>query len=72
MKAEEKILPCKLCGSEARIAYWEIAEDDEGKYTYEMYFVKCCKEECDNWYLPNKLYYTEQDAIDAWNKENNR
>lgn len=67
MSFANNILPCKLCGSEARIAYFEIAEDDEGNYTYEEYFVKCCNEECDNWYLPDKLHYTEQNAIDAWN-----
>lgn len=67
MSSADNILPCKKCSSEARIAYWEVAEDDEGKYTFEMYFVKCCNEDCDNWYLPDKLYYTEQDAIDAWN-----
>ena len=67
MNEPEKILPCKLCGSEARIAYFEIAEDDEWKYTYEKYFVKCCNEECDNWYLPDETYYSEQDAIDVWN-----
>ena len=65
----ETILPCKLCGSEARVAYIEIAEDDEGKYTYEMYYVKCCTEYCDNWYLPDhELDYSEEAAIDTWNR----
>ena len=46
-----------------------IAEDDEWKYTFEMYYVRCCNEECDNRYLPDhELSYTEEDAIEVWNE----
>lgn len=68
---EEEIVRCKLCGSEAGIAYLEIQEDDEGKYTFEKYYVKCCNDECDNWYLPDyELSYTKHDAIEVWNERN--
>lgn len=69
MDNELEILPCKLCGSQARIAYVEIAEDDEWKYTFEEYYVRCCNEECDNYYVPDhELSYTEEDAIEVWNE----
>lgn len=69
MDNELKILPCKVCGSQARIACVEIAEDDDWKYTFEMYYVRCCNEECDNYYVPDhELSYTEEDAIEVWNE----
>lgn len=58
----KQLKPCK-CGGKAVLKTAEIQEDDEGLYTFEMYFVECeiCDEETD-------CEFTEADAINVWNR----
>ena len=54
------------CGGIADIHTWEIEEDDEGQYTFDMYYVeydKCHKR------IPI-LQFMESDAINQWNEMN--
>ena len=55
---------CQRCGALAQLETVEIAEDDEWKYTFEMY--KVC---CTNWDCPNEteLQWYEEDAVEEWN-----
>lgn len=65
---QNKLLPCKLCGSEGVCSTWEIEEDDEGKYTFEMYYCRCSNYNCPN--KIDELQFTEEDASEEWNKLN--
>lgn len=57
-----KIRSCN-CGGKAEVHSWEIEEDDEGEYTFDMYCVEC--DECHK-RIPI-LQYTKEDAIEQWN-----
>lgn len=52
------------CGGIADIHTWEIEEDDEGQYTFDMYYVEC--DECHK--RISILQFTEDDAINQWNE----
>lgn len=52
------------CGGKAEVHSWEIEEDDEGEYTFDMYYVEC--EECHK-RIPI-LQFMEEDAIKLWNE----
>ena len=52
------------CGGIAEVHSWEIEEDDEGEYTFDMYYVEC--EECHK-RIPI-LQFTEDDAINQWHE----
>lgn len=58
-----KIKSCD-CGGKAEVHSWEIEEDDEGEYTFDMYYVEC--EECHK-RIPI-LQFMEEDAIKLWNE----
>lgn len=51
------------CGGTPHLNSWEVQEDDEGNYTFDMYYVKCenCKKA-----IP-ELQFTEEDAVQIWN-----
>lgn len=52
------------CGSSAEVHSWEIEEDDNGEYTFDMYYVEC--DECHK-RIPI-LQFMEEDAIKLWNE----
>lgn len=52
------------CGGLADIHTWEIEEDDEGQYTFDMYYIEC--ERCHKRNLVLEL--TEEDAVQLWNR----
>lgn len=58
-----KIKSCD-CGGKAKVHSWEIEEDDEGEYTFDMYYVEC--EKCHK-RIPI-LQFIEEDAIKLWNE----
>ena len=60
---EIKIKPCCKCGGRAVLVPVERQEDDEGKYTFDMFYVECVN--CGN---STDCEYTEEDAMNEWNR----
>lgn len=58
-----KINKCS-CGFEAVLKNLELEEDDEGRYTVDVYIV-----ECNNCGLYTRPEFTEEDAIISWNNK---
>ncbi len=52
----DKLKPCPFCGGEATIRKYEYFSED----TYNVYCEECGCE--------ISMYYSEGDAIDAWNR----
>lgn len=52
------------CGGTPEVRTWEFEEDDEGKYTIDLYFVKCSK--CHKG--SHLLDFTDEDAVVLWNE----
>lgn len=53
------------CGGMPMIISVEIQEDDEGKYTFEQYFIECNR--CHK--ATPELQFTEEDAEKIWDNE---
>ena len=57
-----KEIKCKFCGGIAKMHTYEVYEDDEGNYSFEMFYIKCdnCGKSTNSEFLP-------KDAIEKWN-----
>ena len=66
---ENQLVPCKLCGGPSGIAK---VEHLEGYCHYDNWLIRCFRCKCtyelpaDGYYGRN--YYTEEEAIDYWNR----
>ncbi len=63
---EIKIKHCCKCGGRAVLVTVERQEDDEGKYTFDMFYIECVN--CGN---STDCEYTEEDAMNEWNRRTN-